>query len=92
MKVGIYVMHDSNLMVRCVDGVFACIARPADNGACSYYNAVMSAPAIHTHQDEIRTRLQHEGVLLTTSRAAAQIMYGVPDDVELYVQGDFGVC
>lgn len=99
MKFGLYNFANPNAdphdrrMIRCVDGHFEMILVPEwQQGGDARFQQIINAPPCRpVRQDDIIARLANNGVLHTYSRVIAKMFYGVPDDVELYVYGDFGV-
>lgn len=99
MKFGLYNFANPNAdphdrrMIRCVDGHFDMILVPEwQQGGEARFQQILNAPPCRpVRQDDIIARLANNGVLHTYSRVIAKMFYGVPDDVELYVYGDFGV-
>ena len=91
MKFGLYVTQSNRkALIRCIDEHFEYIPLPNPRYGLNY-QAIIEAPGKPCSQKAIKTKLRREGSLLTPSRPIAQITYDVPDDVELYTYGDFGV-
>lgn len=95
MKFGLYLIPTTNLEIRCIDGRFEYI-HPSSYSNCpaghpDRWRAVLDAPGTVAPQRDVLAKLAACGRLATWSRAIARLFYGVPDDVELYQYGDFGV-
>ena len=90
MKFGLYYTINSRKLIRCIDEHFDYISLPSPRYGLNY-QAIIEAPGKPSSQKTIKTKLRREGSLLTPSRPIAQITYDVPDDVDLYSYGDFGV-
>ena len=94
MKFGLYVHPSINLSIRCIDGHFDLLPdRPASASSTparmwEYYSTAAGRPC---RQDIVLAKLQSAGSLLTYCRSIAKVLYGVPDDVDLYVPGDMGI-
>lgn len=89
MKFGLYVHPSTDLVVRCVDGHFDLIqGTPEHSNSWDYW---IKSPGYPCNQAAIRTKLASAGSLLTWGRSIAEVMYGIPDNVELYAYGDFGI-
>lgn len=94
MKFAMYQTPDTNLQIRCIDGEFTCVnpgsysrfipATPA------HWSAILNAPGIPATAEVIE-KLRISGSLCTYTRSIAKMFYSVPDDVELYERGDFGI-
>ena len=91
MKFGLYYTINSHKLIRCIDEHFDCIPLPSPRYGLNY-QAIIETPGKPCSQETIKTKLRREGCLLTPSRPIAQISYDVPDNVDLYAYGDFGVC
>ena len=94
MKFAVYVLPSTDMHIRCIDGEF-CMIDPNSIPFCEKYAekwaAILSASGTPVSPDVIIPLLQNGGYLLAHSRAMAKMFYGLPDDVELYAYGDFGI-
>lgn len=95
MKFGLYVIPSTDLVIRCIDGVFDYINSSSyeriSPTSPARWQAILSAPYASTGTDDVLSKLKNSGSLLTWSRTIAKMFYAVPDDVELYQYGDFGI-
>lgn len=94
MKFAIYQTPGTNLQIRCIDGEFTVI-NPGHYsnfypGTSAHWNAILTAPGTPAPAEAIK-KLKVSGSLCTYSRSIAKMLYSVPDGVELYERGDFGV-
>lgn len=90
MKFGLYATPDCNILARCIDGKFDRIQLPNPRYGWDF-QSILDAPGKACSQEIIKSKLRQQGSLLTPSRTIAKITYNIPDDVELYTYGDFGV-
>ena len=89
MKFGLFTLQCTDHLVRCIDGKLSLIDSPVfvDNSAKRFaYN--IDAPAIPAKESELKIKLRNQGTLLTSSRPVAKVLYGVPDDVDLFTADD----
>lgn len=92
MKFGIYVLPSTTLLVRCIDGVFTMVNDPQlMHNSGDKWQAIINAPGTVVSPKHIIPKLRNGGTLHTYTRPIAKAYYRVPDDVELYTWGDFGV-
>lgn len=94
MKFGIYENCGYELQIRCVDGEFTYIDPRCYSdyspGTEERWNAILSASGELVSEYDF-AMLKFSGSLCTRTRSIAKIVYGVPDTVELYAQGDFNI-
>lgn len=88
MKFGLYVMAGTSSVFRCINGEWTAIPN-----ITRYYStpekgweAVSTMPGKPVDAKYIASRTHLN--LLTSSRSMARVIYGVPDDVELYAPGE----
>jgi hypothetical protein len=95
MKFAIYAIPTSTLEIRCVDGRFDYINPGSYSeytpGTAAHWQAILNAPGIKANRTDVLAKLRNCGTLCTYCRAIAKTFYSVPDNVELYQPGDFGV-
>lgn len=90
MMFGLFTLPTTDHLVRCVDGVLSLISDPARaNGASGNFEDYLNAPALPCDTKELAAKLRNQGELLTFCRSVAKVLYGVPDNVGLYVHGDY---
>lgn len=90
MMFGLFTLPTTNHLVRCVDGVLSLIPDPANsNSASGKFDAYLNAPALPCDTKELAVKLRNQGQLLTFHRGVAKVLFGVPDNVGLYVHGDY---
>lgn len=89
MKFGLFTLQSTDHFVRCIDGKLSLIDSPVfvDNSEKRFASFV-EAPEIPSNESELKTKLRNQGALLTSSRSVAKVLYGVPDDVDLYTADD----
>lgn len=90
MKFGLYYTDNNHKLIRCIDEHFDYIPLPSPRYGFNF-QSIIETPGRSCSQDKLRLELRHNGSLLTPTRAIAQINYDVPEDVDLYTFGDFGV-
>ena len=94
MKFAVYVLPSTDMHIRCIDGEF-CMIDPNSVPFCETYAekwaAIQSTPGTPVSPDVIIPLLQNGGYLLAHTRSMAKMFYGLPDDVELYAYGAFGI-
>ena len=86
MKIGLYVIPQTSLTYRCIDGQWTALTlRHMDTPAKTweYVSTAQGQPC-----DGKAVSANEHLELLTTSRPMARLIYGVPDDVELYQRGE----
>ena len=89
MKFGLFTLQSTDHLVRCIDGKLSLIDSPAFvDGSAKRFASYIDAPAIPAKEPELKIKLRNQGTLLTSSRPVAKVLYGVPDDVELYTVDD----
>ncbi len=92
MKFGLFTLQSTDHLVRCIDGKLSLIDTPAYvEGSAKRFDSYVDAPEIPAKESELEIKLRNQGTLLTSSRSVAAVLYGVPDDVELYTAED-GMC
>lgn len=92
MKFGLFILQSTDHLVRCIDGKLSLIDSPAFTDVPSKrFASYVNAPEIPAKESELKIKLRNQGTLLTSSRPVAKVLYGVPDDVELYTADD-GMC
>lgn len=92
MKFGLYTHPSTNKIIRCTDGIFTLIDDIADwTSKDAVWRHYLTSPGNPLNPDVIIPKLQNSGSLLSYCRSVAKTMYGVPDDVDLYAWGDWGV-
>lgn len=92
MKFGLFTLQSTDHLVRCIDGKLSLIDTPAyAEGSEKRFASYVDAPEIPAKESELKIKLRNQGTLLTSSRSVAKVLYGVPDDVELYTAED-GIC
>lgn len=89
MKLGLFTLQSTDHLVRCIDGRLSLIDSPAFvDGSAKRFASYIDAPAIPAKESELKIKLRNQGTLLTSGRSVAKVLYGVPDDVELYTVDD----
>ena len=89
MKFGLFTLQSTDKLVRCIDGKLSLIDVPAFAGSSAeMFASIVKAPETPAKESELKIRLRNQGALLTSSRSVAKVLYGVPDDVELYTAED----
>lgn len=89
MKFGLFTLQSTDHLVRCIDGKLSLIDTPAYvEGSEKRFASYVDAPEIPAKESELKIKLRNQGTLLTSSRSVAKVLYGVPDDVELYTAED----
>ena len=91
MKFGLYTHPSTNLTFRCIDGHFDAIHYRAGKDPAATWHNIMNAHSKPVNQAVVKSKLAIAGSLYTRNRHAAAVLCGVPDDVELYQAGDFGI-
>lgn len=92
MKFGLFTLQSTDHLVRCIDGKLSLIDTPAYvEGSEKRFASYVDAPEIPAKESELKIKLRNQGTLLTSSRSVSAVLYGVPDDVELYTADD-GMC
>lgn len=92
MKFGLFALQSTDHLIRCIDGKLSLIDTPAYvEGSEKRFASYVDAPEIPAKESELKIKLRNQGTLLTSSRSVAAVLYGVPDDVELYTAED-GMC
>lgn len=91
MKFGLYAHSSTSKAIRCIDGIFTLIDYADWTSRDAVWQHYSTAPGTPLKSDVIIPKLQNSGSLHTYCRNVAKTMYGVPDDVELYSWGDWGV-
>ena len=92
MKIGLFTLQSTAHLVRCIDGKLSLIDTPAYvEGSEKRFASYVDAPEIPAKESELKIKLRNQGTLLTSSRSVSAVLYGVPDDVELYTAED-GMC
>lgn len=92
MKFGLFTLQSTDHLVRCIDGKLSLIDTPAYvEGSEKRFSSYVDAPEIPANESELKIKLRNQGTLLTSSRSVSAVLYGVPDDVELYTAED-GMC
>ena len=89
MKFGLYTHPSTDLTIRCIDGHFDMIRFMSQGSPRATWEAIISAPSIACSQSAVKSKISSEyGGHLTYSRSVAKTLYGVPDDVDLYIPGE----
>lgn len=89
MKFGLFILQSTDYIVRCIDGKLSLIDNPAFvEGSAKRFASFVDAPEIPAKESELKIKLRNQGTLLTSCRSVAKVLYGVPDDVELYTVDD----
>lgn len=89
MKFGLFTLQCTDHLVRCIDGKLSLIDNPAFvEGSAKRFSSFIDAPEIPSKESELKIKLRNQGTLLTSNRSVAKVLYGVPDDVELYTVDD----
>lgn len=91
MKIGIYHHPSTTHNIRCVDGKFDLLPNEHFGSPDKAWEFYSSHPGIPCDQAAILSKLRSCGSLGTYCRSIAKTLYGIPDDVELYVCGDMGI-
>lgn len=89
MKFGLFTLQSTDHLVRCIDGKLSLIDNPAfADPSAKRFASFIDAPEIPAKESELKIKLRNQGTLLTSNRSVAKVLYGVPDDVELYTVDD----
>lgn len=95
MKFGVYCLPNDDSRYRCVDGIWTRCQMSSKRREYptrdARWQAILNEPGQTVNVDHLIPKLQNSGQLSTYCRSIAKVFYGVPDDVELYQPGDFGI-
>ena len=89
MKIGLFTLQCTDHLVRCIAGKLSLIDTPAyAEGSEKRFSSYVDAPEIPAKESDLKIKLRNQGTLLTSRRSVAKVLYGVPDDVDLYTVDD----